>query len=96
MISIGSLARYRRRHERLVERVAETRLPTRAGDFTALGYRAIDDGGERIVLVHGDITGPEPVLTRVHSECVFGSCRCDCRSQLVEAMERITTEGRGW
>jgi 3,4-dihydroxy 2-butanone 4-phosphate synthase/GTP cyclohydrolase II len=99
MISIDELVRYRRRHENLVERVAETRLPTRHGDFTAYGYRITVDGSEHIALVHGDISGPEPVLTRVHSECltgdVFGSHRCDCGPQLDEALERIVEEGRG-
>ncbi|TQM32591.1 bifunctional 3,4-dihydroxy-2-butanone-4-phosphate synthase/GTP cyclohydrolase II [Nocardia bhagyanarayanae] len=99
MISIESLVRYRRRHERLVERVAETRLPTRSGDFTAVGYRSAEDGVEHIALVLGDVSGPDPVLTRVHSECltgdVFGSRRCDCGAQLSEAMDRIAAHGRG-
>src|SRR3954452_23325192 len=99
MISIDELVRYRRRHENLVERVAETRLPTRFGDFTAYGYRIIVDDSEHIALVHGDVSGEEPVLTRVHSECltgdVFGSNRCDCGPQLDEALERIVAEGRG-
>jgi 3,4-dihydroxy 2-butanone 4-phosphate synthase/GTP cyclohydrolase II len=99
MISIDDLVRYRRRHENLVERVAETRLPTRHGDFTAYGYRITVDGSEHIALVHGDVTGSEPVLTRVHSECltgdVFGSHRCDCGPQLDEALARIVEEGRG-
>ena len=102
MISIDDLVRYRRRHENLVERVAETRLPTRHGDFTAYGYRITVDGSEHIALVYGDVSGAsdsEPVLTRVHSECltgdVFGSSRCDCGPQLDEALERIVAEGRG-
>ena len=99
MISIEDLVRYRRRHEVLVKRVAETRLPTRHGDFTAFGYRITVDDSEHIALVHGDISGEEPVLTRVHSECltgdVFGSARCDCGPQLDEALERIVAEGRG-
>jgi 3,4-dihydroxy 2-butanone 4-phosphate synthase/GTP cyclohydrolase II len=99
MISIDDLVRYRRRHETLVERVAETRLPTRHGDFTAYGYRITVDASEHIALVHGDIGGDEPVLTRVHSECltgdVFGSHRCDCGPQLDEALQRIVEEGRG-
>ncbi len=99
MISIEDLVKYRRRHEEHVERVAETRLPTRAGDFTAYGYRITIDDSEHLALVHGDISGPEPVLTRVHSECltgdVFGSRRCDCGPQLDEALERIVEEGRG-
>ncbi len=99
MISIDALVRYRRRHENLVERVAETRLPTRHGEFTAYGYTITIDGSEHVALVHGDLGGPEPVLTRVHSECltgdVFGSDRCDCGPQLDEALERIVAEGRG-
>jgi 3,4-dihydroxy 2-butanone 4-phosphate synthase / GTP cyclohydrolase II len=99
MISIEDLVRYRRRHETLVERVAETRLPTKFGDFTAYGYRITVDDSEHIALVYGDVTGEEPVLTRVHSECltgdVFGSARCDCGPQLDEALERIVAEGRG-
>ncbi|WP_205475169.1 bifunctional 3,4-dihydroxy-2-butanone-4-phosphate synthase/GTP cyclohydrolase II [Nocardioides sp. SYSU D00038] len=99
MISIDDLVRYRRRTENLVERVAETRLPTRHGDFTAYGYRITVDGSEHIALVHGDVSGPEPVLTRVHSECltgdVFGSHRCDCGPQLDEALDLVVKEGRG-
>ncbi len=99
MISIEDLVRYRRRHERHVERAAQTRLPTRHGDFTAYGYRITIDGSEHVALAYGDISGPEPVLTRVHSECltgdVFGSDRCDCGPQLDEALEQIAAEGRG-
>jgi len=99
MITVADLIAYRRKHDRLVERVAETRLPTRFGDFTAYGYRITVDDSEHIALVHGDVSGEEPVLTRVHSECltgdVFGSNRCDCGPQLDEALERIVAEGRG-
>lgn len=99
MISIEDLVRYRRRHEIHVERAAETRLPTEHGDFTAYGYRITIDDSEHVALVHGDVSGDEPVLTRVHSECltgdVFGSHRCDCGPQLQEAMARIVDEGRG-
>ena len=102
MISIEDLVRYRRTHENLVERVAETRLPTRHGDFTAYGYRISTDASEHIALVYGEVSSrgiDDPVLTRVHSECltgdVFGSDRCDCGPQLDEAMERIVAEGRG-
>jgi 3,4-dihydroxy 2-butanone 4-phosphate synthase/GTP cyclohydrolase II len=99
MISIEDLIHYRRRHETHVERVAETRLPTRAGDFTAYGYRITIDDSEHVALVHGDLGDGEDVLTRVHSECltgdVFGSHRCDCGPQLEEAMERIVKQGRG-
>ncbi|MDP3892747.1 bifunctional 3,4-dihydroxy-2-butanone-4-phosphate synthase/GTP cyclohydrolase II [Nocardioides sp.] len=102
MISIEDLVRYRRRHETHVDRVAETRLPTRYGDFTAFGYRITVDGSEHVALVHGDpaeLAGAEDVLTRVHSECltgdVFASDRCDCGPQLEEALERVVAEGRG-
>jgi 3,4-dihydroxy 2-butanone 4-phosphate synthase/GTP cyclohydrolase II len=99
MISIEDLVKYRRRNEVLVVRVAETRLPTRHGDFTAYGYKITIDDSEHIALVYGDISGPEPVLTRVHSECltgdVFGSHRCDCGPQLDEALARVVEEGRG-
>lgn len=103
MISIEALVRHRRRTEAHAQRVATTRLPTRYGDFTAHGYRVTLDGSEHVVLVHGDldaaIAAGEPVLTRVHSECltgdVFGSDRCDCGPQLDEAMERIVAEGTG-
>ncbi len=99
MISIDDLIHYRRRHETHVERVAETRLPTRHGEFTAYGYRITIDDSEHIALVHGDLGDGEGVLTRVHSECltgdVFGSRRCDCGPQLEEALERIVEDGRG-
>src|SRR3546814_1966742 len=103
MISIEELVRHRRRVEVLVDRVAETKLPTRLGEFTAYGYRVSVDQSEHIALVHGDLTqaiaDDEPVVVRVHSECltgdVFGSQRCDCGPQLDEALERIVTAGRG-
>jgi len=101
LISIEQMVHHRRRTESHVERVAETRLPTRYGDFTAFGYRITVDDSEHLALVHGDPAhlGDAPVLTRVHSECltgdVFGSARCDCGPQLEEAMERIAEEGRG-
>jgi 3,4-dihydroxy 2-butanone 4-phosphate synthase/GTP cyclohydrolase II len=105
LISIEQMVHFRRRTESHIERVAETRLPTRYGDFTAFGYRStVDDPGDllgHLALVYGDpddLLG-EPVLTRVHSECltgdVFGSARCDCGPQLEEALERIAAEGRG-
>jgi 3,4-dihydroxy 2-butanone 4-phosphate synthase/GTP cyclohydrolase II len=99
MISIEDLIHYRRRHESHVERVAETRLPTSHGDFTAFGYKITIDDSEHIALVYGDLGDGTDVLTRVHSECltgdVFGSRRCDCGPQLEEALGRIVTEGRG-
>jgi 3,4-dihydroxy 2-butanone 4-phosphate synthase/GTP cyclohydrolase II len=105
MISIEDLVRYRHRTEMLVTRVAETRLPTRHGEFTAYGYRSTIDGSEHLALVYGDLVSTgggdegEPILTRVHSECltgdVFGSQRCDCGPQLDEALERVVAAGRG-
>jgi 3,4-dihydroxy 2-butanone 4-phosphate synthase/GTP cyclohydrolase II len=101
MISIDDLVRHRHRTEDLVERVAETHLPTRHGEFTAYGYRSTIDGSEHLALAYGDLAADqdEPVLTRVHSECltgdVFGSQRCDCGPQLDEALERVVAAGRG-
>ncbi|HEY7175886.1 MAG TPA: bifunctional 3,4-dihydroxy-2-butanone-4-phosphate synthase/GTP cyclohydrolase II, partial [Micromonosporaceae bacterium] len=99
LVSIADLIAYRRHTEKQVERVAEARLPTDFGVFTAYGYRATHDGTEQIALVVGDIGDGRDVLVRVHSECltgdVFGSVRCDCGPQLHAAMERIATEGRG-
>jgi 3,4-dihydroxy 2-butanone 4-phosphate synthase/GTP cyclohydrolase II len=102
LISIEQMVHHRRRTETHVERVAETRLPTRYGDFTAFGYRITVDDSEHIALVYGDpaaLRDEAPVLTRVHSECltgdVFGSARCDCGPQLEEALRRIAEEGRG-
>ncbi len=102
MISIEQMVHYRRKTETHVKRVAETLLPTSHGDFTAFGYRITVDDSEHIALVYGDpaaLRSGEPVLARVHSECltgdVFGSSRCDCGPQLDEALERIAQEGRG-
>ncbi len=99
IMSIADLITYRRRHEKLIERVAEARLPTKYGEFRVIAYRSKVDPDEHVALVKGDITGDEPVLVRVHSECltgdVFGSLRCDCGGQIVLAMEKIAKEGRG-
>jgi len=102
LISIDDLVHYRRRTENHVVRVAETRLPTRHGEFLAFGYRITIDDSEHVALVYGDpadLRTGVPVLTRVHSECltgdVFGSERCDCGPQLDEALELIVEEGRG-
>ncbi|WP_435279792.1 bifunctional 3,4-dihydroxy-2-butanone-4-phosphate synthase/GTP cyclohydrolase II [Streptomyces sp. 1222.5] len=99
LISIEDLAAYRRRTENLVRRVAETRLPTLHGDFRAVGYLSPHDGWEHVALVFGDMGGGEDVLVRVHSECLtgdtFASLRCDCGSQLREAMRAVAAEGRG-
>jgi len=99
MISIADLIAYRRRHERLVQKVAEARLPTRYGEFVIMAYKSIVDADEHLALVKGDISGESPVLVRVHSECltgdVFGSLRCDCGEQIALAMQKIADEGRG-
>ena len=99
MVSIADLIAHRRRYEKTVERVAETRLPTAHGEFRAVGYRSPVDGTEHVALVAGDLTGGEDVLVRVHSECltgdVFASLRCDCGPQLDAALERVAAEGRG-
>jgi 3,4-dihydroxy 2-butanone 4-phosphate synthase/GTP cyclohydrolase II len=82
-----------------VHRVAETTLPTRYGEFSAIAYKSDIDPDEHLALVMGDISTKEPVLVRVHSECltgdVFGSLRCDCGEQVALAMESIAKEGRG-
>jgi 3,4-dihydroxy 2-butanone 4-phosphate synthase/GTP cyclohydrolase II len=99
IVSIADLIAYRYRNEHLVERVAEARLPSRYGDFTVIAYWSKVDTDEHVALVRGDISGDEPVLARVHSECltgdVFGSLRCDCGEQIGLAMQRINAEGRG-
>jgi len=99
IISVADLIAYRRRHEKLVHRVAEARLPTKYGEFTAIAYRSDIDPDEHLALVMGDLDTEEPVLVRVHSECltgdVFGSLRCDCGDQIGLAMETIAKEGRG-
>ncbi|NQT31671.1 MAG: 3,4-dihydroxy-2-butanone-4-phosphate synthase, partial [Deltaproteobacteria bacterium] len=86
IISVADLIAYRRRHEKLVHRVAEAKLPTRYGEFTAIAYRSDTDADEHLALVMGDIHNGEPVMVRVHSECltgdVFGSLRCDCGAQV--------------
>jgi len=99
IVSVADLIAYRRRHEKLVHRVAEAKLPTEYGEFTAIAYRSDIDADEHLALVMGDITTEEAVLTRVHSECltgdVFGSLRCDCGEQVGLALQRIAEEGRG-
>ena len=99
LISIADLIEHRRKHERLVFRSSEARLPTAYGEFRAVGYESQVDGREHVALVMGDVDGKENVLVRVHSECVTGdtftSLRCDCGAQLGEAMRRIGVEGEG-
>ena len=107
MISIADLIAYRRRFEKFVQRVATARVPLRYGEFTAVGYSSTYDNREHIAFVFGEVgtaadadDGPdEPVLVRVHSECltgdVFGSLRCDCGPQLDAALAAVAREGRG-
>ena len=99
IVSIADLIAYRWRHEKLVHRVAEAKLPTGYGEFTAIAYKSDTDPDEHVALVMGDISTEEPVLVRVHSECltgdVFGSLRCDCGEQVALAMQNIVEEGRG-
>ncbi|KAL6011232.1 putative monofunctional riboflavin biosynthesis protein RIBA 3, chloroplastic [Asimina triloba] len=99
IISITDLIRYRRKREKLVERTAVSRLPTKWGLFQAYCYRSKLDGMEHLAVVKGDIGHGQDVLVRVHSECltgdIFGSARCDCGNQLALAMQLIEEAGRG-
>jgi 3,4-dihydroxy 2-butanone 4-phosphate synthase / GTP cyclohydrolase II len=99
MITVADLIAYRRRTEKLVERVVATRLPTAFGEFTAVGYRSLVDDKHHVAMVKGDVSGAEDVLVRVHSECltgdVFHSLRCDCGEQLAAALAMIEREGQG-
>lgn len=99
LITIADLIAYRRRTEKQVVAIAAARIPTRHGEFRAVGYRSTFDGVEHIALVMGDIGDGESVLVRVHSECltgdVLGSTRCDCGPQLDAAIAVIAAEGRG-
>lgn len=98
-VTIKSLIEYRRRTEKLIEQVTSAELPTKYGTFRSYGYINKVTGEHHVALVKGDVTTPEPVLCRVHSECLtgdaFGSLRCDCGEQLAEALRRIEKEGRG-
>src|SRR5947209_58657 len=99
MVTVADLIAYRRRHDKLVERVVSTTLPTTFGDFEAVGYRSLVDDKHHVALVKGDVDGSGDVLVRVHSECltgdVFHSLRCDCGEQLEHALAQIEEEGRG-
>ena len=98
-VTIKALQDYRKKHDRLVERVASAKMPTKYGDFTAFGYVNKLNGEHHIALVKGEIGDGRNLLCRVHSECltgeVFGSLRCDCGQQLASAMAQIEREGRG-
>ncbi len=99
IVSVADVIAYRRRTEKLVEKVAEARLPTRYGKFRAIAYKSTIDPDEHVALVMGEVAGEEPVLVRAHSECltgdVFGSLRCDCGDQIDLAMQAIAQEGKG-
>ncbi|MGI8664592.1 MAG: bifunctional 3,4-dihydroxy-2-butanone-4-phosphate synthase/GTP cyclohydrolase II [Jatrophihabitans sp.] len=99
LISIADLIAYRRRSEKLVDRIASARVPLRYGEFTAHGYASSYDSREHVAFVFGDIGDGEDLLVRVHSECltgdVFGSLRCDCGPQLDAALAAVAREGRG-
>ncbi|MGS0744682.1 bifunctional 3,4-dihydroxy-2-butanone-4-phosphate synthase/GTP cyclohydrolase II [Syntrophomonas erecta subsp. sporosyntropha] len=99
IVTIADLIEYRRRKEKLVLKVTDTKLPTRYGNFTAVAYESLLDGKEHIALVKGQWEEDEPILVRVHSECltgdVFGSNRCDCGDQLSRALTMIEEAGKG-
>ena len=99
ILSIADLISYRMRNDKLVQKLAEAKLPTQYGDFTSVAYKSIIDPDEHIALIKGDISTPEPVLVRVHSQCVTGdvfeSKRCDCGEQISLALKAIAKEGRG-
>jgi 3,4-dihydroxy 2-butanone 4-phosphate synthase/GTP cyclohydrolase II len=99
MITVADLIAYRRRNDKLVQRVVEARLPTLFGEFNVVGFRSLVDDKHHIAMVKGEVDGEQDVLVRVHSECltgdVFHSLRCDCGQQLEDALARIEQEGRG-
>jgi 3,4-dihydroxy 2-butanone 4-phosphate synthase/GTP cyclohydrolase II len=99
MVTVADLISYRRRTEKLIERVVSTALPTAYGEFAAVGYRSLIDDKHHVAMVKGDVSGKEDVLIRVHSECltgdVFHSLRCDCGDQLTAALATIEREGSG-
>jgi len=99
MITVADLIAYRRRTEKLVERVVSTKLPTAYGEFAAVGYRSLVDEKHHVAMVKGEVSGAQDVLVRVHSECltgdVFHSLRCDCGEQLAAALAMIEQEGQG-
>lgn len=99
IVTIADLIQYRRRKEKLVNRVVDTKLPTEYGEFKAVAYESILDGKDHIALVKGEWDEDEPILVRVHSECltgdVFGSYRCDCGEQLQAALSMIEKAGKG-
>ena len=99
IISIADLIRYRRQKEKLIRRISQARIPTHYGEFVGYAYESVIDGEHHLALVRGDVGGQPDVLVRVHSECltgdVFGSMRCDCGSQLQQAMRAVAEAGSG-
>ena len=99
MISIDEMIKYRFRTEKLVDRITDATLPTRYGSFRVVAYEVRGAPDEHVALVIGDLSQPDPVLVRVHSQCVTGdvfhSLRCDCGEQMEAALQRIAEEGRG-
>tara|TARA_B100002052_G_scaffold61822_1_gene54917 strand:- start:603 stop:1835 length:1233 start_codon:yes stop_codon:yes gene_type:complete len=99
IITVADLIKYRRTHEKLIERIAEAKIPTSYGDFRIVSYSSMVDQADHIALIKGEIDSSKPLLVRVHSECltgdVFGSNKCDCGDQVEIAMEQISLEGSG-
>ena len=97
--SVRDLEEYRKKHEKLIERVSEAKMPTKYGEFRIYGYVNLINHEHHVALAMGDVSDGKPVLCRIHSECLtgdcFGSLRCDCGQQLDAAMKRIAKEGRG-
>ncbi|MDU5310463.1 MAG: GTP cyclohydrolase II [Dialister sp.] len=97
--SVRDLVEYRKKHEKLIERVSEAKMPTKYGEFRIYGYVNLINHEHHVALAMGDVSDGKPVLCRIHSECLtgdcFGSLRCDCGQQLDAAMKRIAKEGRG-
>ena len=99
LITIADLIEYRMRENKLISRVADVDLPTRFGDFRAIGFKNKLDGKTHVAVIKGEIENQDDVLVRVHSECLtgdaLGSLRCDCREQLIAALQKIEKEGQG-
>ena len=99
VISIAQLISYRRRTEKLAQKVGEAKLPTKYGEFTVFGYKSAHDEEQHMALVQGEWRADESVLVRMHSQCltgdVFGSLRCDCGQQVEQALKAISSEGKG-
>jgi 3,4-dihydroxy 2-butanone 4-phosphate synthase/GTP cyclohydrolase II len=99
VVSIKDLIEFRLRKESIIEKIVEVNLPTQFGDFNLVAFKQKINGQEHLALVKGEWNLDEPVLVRVHSSCltgdIFGSCRCDCGTQLHYALEKIEKEGKG-